>query len=95
VSARGSLIGLFLPPPRPTGFFLLLSLLAIPAFSQPGREGVPTLVLRGGTLLDVHTGRQVADSVIVVVGDRIRQVGRAADIAVPGEARVVDVRGPR
>jgi imidazolonepropionase-like amidohydrolase len=79
--------------PRPTGFLLFLSLLAIPAFSQPGREGVPTLVLRGGTLLNVHTGRQVADSVIVVVGDRIRQVGRAADVAVPGEARVVDVRG--
>jgi imidazolonepropionase-like amidohydrolase len=67
--------------------FLLLSLL--PAAPSP----VPVVVIRGGILVDVHTGAQVADSLIVVEGERIKQVGRGSEIAVPREARVIDAHG--
>ncbi|HWM90141.1 MAG TPA: hypothetical protein VN493_05190 [Thermoanaerobaculia bacterium] len=44
---------------------------------------MPTAVLKGGTLVDVHTGHEIANSLIVVEGNRIKQVGRASDIVVP------------
>jgi hypothetical protein len=33
------------------------------------------LVLRGGTLLDAATGKEISDSIIVIRGERIGQVG--------------------
>src|SRR5262245_4753957 len=60
---------------------------------QQSRESAPTVVIKGGTLIDVHTGRQVTDSLIVVEGNRIKQVGREAEIVVPREARVIDAHG--
>jgi len=65
------------------GWLLLFPWLALPLSSQPGRETVPTAVLKGGTLVDVHTGHEIANSLIVVEGNRIKQVGRASDIVVP------------
>lgn len=78
---------------RPTRSFLLLFLVASAVSSQPSRESVPAVALQGGTFLDVHTGQQVTGSLIVVAGDRIRQVGRESDVVVPRDARVIDVRG--
>ncbi len=51
---------------------------------------MPTLVIKGGTLIDVHTGHQVTNSLIVVEGNRITQVGRESDIVVPRDAQVID-----
>ena len=51
------------------------------------------VVIQGGTLVDVHTGQQIADSLIVVEGNRITQVGKASEIAVPQGAQVIDARG--
>ena len=78
---------------RSTGFLLLLSLLASSLPSQQGRESMPTVVIQGGTLLDVHTGHQVTGSLIVVEGNRIKQVGRESEIVVPRDAQVVDAQG--
>jgi imidazolonepropionase-like amidohydrolase len=64
-------------------------LLLLPLLSQ----SAPTVVLRGGTLIDVRTGNQIADSLIIVEGNRIREVGRSSDIAVPRDARVIDAQG--
>lgn len=72
----------------------MLALLSSSISSQEGREpAVPTVVVQGGTLIDVRTGNQVADSLIVVEGDRIKQVGRASDNVVPPEAEVIDAHG--
>ena len=50
-------------------------------------------VLQGGTLID-GTGRPpIENAVIVIEGDRIKAVGRRGEVAVPGDARVVDVKG--
>ena len=65
-----------------TGWLLLLPLLSS-----------PLIVIKGGTLLDVHTGHPIPDSVIVVEGDRIKEVGRESEVVVPGEAQVIDARG--
>lgn len=64
-------------------------LLLLPLLSQ----SAPAVVIQGGTLIDVHTGHQVTDSLIVVEGDRIKQVGRVPDVAVPQGAQVIDARG--
>jgi imidazolonepropionase-like amidohydrolase len=77
---------------RSTGVLLLLSLLLPSLSPQQRQESVPTVVLNGGTLIDVYTGQQINNSPIVVEGHRIRQVGRETDIIVPQEARVIDAR---
>ena len=52
-----------------------------------------TLALQGGTLID-GTGRApIADSIVVVDGDRIRAVGRRGQVAVPPGAQVIDTTG--
>lgn len=51
------------------------------------------LVLLGGTLID-GTGRPpINDSAVVIRGDRIIAAGLRSEIAIPSDARVVDVSG--
>ena len=78
---------------RSASLFLLVSMLPSPGSSQQSLESAPTVVIKGGTLIDVHTGRQVTDSLIVVEGDRIKQVGREPEVMVPREAQVIDAHG--
>ena len=75
---------------RSTGLLLLLSLLFPSLSTSQSRETVPTIVIKGGTLIDVSSGRQISNSVIVVEGDRIKQVGRENEITAPRGAQVVD-----
>lgn len=67
--------------------FLLLSLLPSAASTQQ------SVVIKGGTLIDVHTGHQVTGSVIVVEGNRIKQVGKESEVVVPRNAQVIDAHG--
>ena len=69
--------------------FVLVTFMSVCA----ARGAEPTVVIKGGTLIDVHTGAQVTDSLIVVEGSRIKQVGRASDIVVPQDAQVIDAQG--
>ena len=78
---------------RSTGLFLLLFLISSEVSPQQSPESPPTVVIKGGTLIDVHTGRQVADSLIVVEGNRIKQVGKESEVVVPPEAQVIDAHG--
>src|SRR5215469_12961065 len=50
------------------------------------------LVLRGGTLVDAATGKEISDSVIVIRGERIEQVG-SGNTAVPEGAQIIDASG--
>src|SRR5215472_14677632 len=51
-----------------------------------------TLVLRGGTLVDVASGKEISDSTIVMRGERIEQVGSASTI-IPEGAQIIDAKG--
>jgi imidazolonepropionase-like amidohydrolase len=50
------------------------------------------LVLRGGTLVDVTSGQEISDSIIVIRGERIEQVG-SGRTGIPKGAQIIDVMG--
>jgi len=47
--------------------------------------------IRAGKLLDVRSGKMLADQVIVVRGDRVERTAAAAQIEIPADAMVVDL----
>jgi imidazolonepropionase-like amidohydrolase len=63
---------------------------AVPA-QPPARAGIKALV--GGTLVDGYGGRPIRNSVIVVDGERIREVGQVGTLAVPAGAEVISTEG--
>ena len=52
-----------------------------------------TLVLQGGTIIDVQRGTLSRDSVVVIEDGRIKAVGAAGSVAVPAGAQVVNAAG--
>ena len=64
---------------------------ATPAAVAQGQPNV--LVIQGGTLIDGNGGAPLANSVVVIQGNRIAQVGRAGQVRVPAGAQVIDARG--
>jgi imidazolonepropionase-like amidohydrolase len=52
-----------------------------------------TLVIRGGTLVDVKSGRETPDRVIVVRGGRITEVSKEGKADVPAGAQIIDAKG--
>ncbi|MGH9846233.1 MAG: amidohydrolase family protein [Blastocatellia bacterium] len=56
-------------------------------------EKVAGVAITGATLIDVRTGESIKDSVIVIEGDRIKQVGKAGEVSIPSSARIIDARG--
>ncbi len=51
------------------------------------------VVLAGGVLIDGTGAPPLPDAAVVVRGDRIIEIGRAADVDVPSSATVISVRG--
>ena len=74
-------------------FFILVcltfALLSADAAAQ--RNGL--LVIQGGTLIDATGRPPLEDALIVVEGERIKEVGKRGAIKVPRGARVIDVKG--
>jgi len=52
-----------------------------------------TLVIRGGTLVDVKSGSEIPNSVIVVHGDRIAEVIKEGKSDGPPGAKIIDAKG--
>jgi hypothetical protein len=80
-----------------------LALAAVMAWPKPGPQ-IPangtasvTLVLAGGTLVDVtgwgHSARDLQDAVVIVRDGRITDVGAAGTVVIPKGARVIDCAG--
>ncbi len=67
--------------------WLLLGLAALPL----ALDAQAVTAIRAGRLIDGTGAPAQTNMVILVRGDRIAAVGRAADVAVPREARVVDL----
>ncbi len=84
-----------------TSFMCGLALLAagcnaeqaqVPADQAPVAQTPETqaLVIQGGTLIDGNGGAPLANSVIVIEGNRITAVGTAGEVEVPAGAEVLD-----
>jgi len=52
----------------------------------------PALVLRSGTLVDVATGKEISDSVIVIRGEQIERVD-SGNTNIPEGAQIIDAKG--
>jgi len=71
----------------------LLSLLPLLLWAMGAMaEEAPTYI-KAGRLIDVIGGRALTDQVVVVQGDHIASVGEAADVAIPADAKVIDLSG--
>lgn len=68
-------------------FFLLSILFAPLLYSQN------PIALTGGTLVDVRTGETIENSIILIDGDRIADVGAVDKIQMPSSARRIDASG--
>jgi imidazolonepropionase-like amidohydrolase len=51
------------------------------------------IVVRAGRMFDPRSGKNLANQVIVIQGDRITDVGPAASVLIPPRARVIDLSG--
>ncbi|HVF66797.1 MAG TPA: amidohydrolase family protein [Pyrinomonadaceae bacterium] len=51
------------------------------------------LAFTNANLFDAETGKSIPDTTVVVVGNRIKAVGRTGKVPVPKDAEVVDARG--
>lgn len=58
-----------------------------------GAQGQQAVVIQGGTLIDGNGGAPIANSVIVIQGNRIAAVGRAGQVQVPAGAQVINAAG--
>ncbi len=82
----------------PLGAILcVLALASACGGASPGPEPAPSppsaLAIVNGTLIDGTGTPPVADAVVLTNGDRIVGAGPRAAVAVPADARVMDVRG--
>ena len=77
---------------RRTNSTLALLGLALAAVAAPA-GAQQRLALVGGMLLDGYEVPPVHHAAVVIEGDRIAAVGRAAEIEIPGDAEVIDTSG--
>ncbi len=74
-------------------FALTKKLLAALLAFLPAPALADTVAITAARMLDVSTGRTVADPVVVVTDGRISAVGRAGTVAIPADARRIDLPG--
>jgi imidazolonepropionase-like amidohydrolase len=72
--------------------FLIL-MLAASVFAQSGAKPPVSVVLKAARLLDVRKGAYIDNAAIWIVGDRIKEVGRASEVQshAPKDARIIDL----
>ncbi len=77
------------------GSYLATVVLGLCGAADDGAAQAPQnrLVIRGGTLIDGNGGPPLANSVIVIDGNRIAAVGAAGQVTVPAGAQVIDATG--
>jgi imidazolonepropionase-like amidohydrolase len=58
-----------------------------------GQSPANVLAIVGANLVDVRKGVTIEQSVVLAAGDRITAVGRAGELAIPSDAKVVNAQG--
>ena len=51
------------------------------------------IALSGATLIDVESGTQIKDSLILIEGDRVKAIGREGEVSIPSNTVRMDVSG--
>src|SRR4051794_12870720 len=59
------------------------------SYQCPPPAGV--VAVRAGRLFDSKAGRMLTNQVVLIEGERITEVGPAAQVRIPAEARVIDL----
>ncbi|HWP43973.1 MAG TPA: hypothetical protein VNO14_12095, partial [Blastocatellia bacterium] len=73
---------------------ILLALLMQAVFVQPAPRPSPeALVLTHVTVIDATGAPPQADMTVVIVGDRIAEIGKTAHLRAPSGSRVIDAKG--
>jgi len=64
-----------------------------PLAAQEAKSNATEVAVRAGRLLDVRTGKTLDDQIILVEGDRVKEIGPAADLAgrLASATRVIDL----
>ena len=80
---------------RPFGIFIVVSLL-MGAMCQAQESKAPlgaSVVIRAGKVLDVRTGNYGSDQIIWIEGEKIKAIGKAAEIQkqLPTGAKIIDL----
>jgi hypothetical protein len=60
---------------------------------QPTSQASASTAIVGATLVDVRNGKEIENSVLVIRGERIIEVGVSGKIQAPTDARIVDAHG--
>ena len=78
-----------------SAFALSVTLLASSALIPPAAEGQPqtAIVIEGATLIDGNGGTPLADSAVVIQGNRITEVGRRGQVQRPAGAQIINAAG--
>src|SRR6202046_2185444 len=73
--------------------FLCLLCTGLCGAQTPKVSAPAEIVIRAGKVLDVRTGNYLADQIIWIEGDRIKAIGKAAEISgqLPAGAKVIDL----
>ena len=87
-------VGELLHRARKCASFSLLLLVALLSTAQLGAQSAASLTLiTAGRLLDPRTGNALAPAAVLIVGDKIKQVGSPSQIGAPDGARIIDLGG--
>ena len=75
--------------------FLLLLWLLAPGFGQPpqNKPQAKPLVINRVTVIDATGAEAKSDMTVVITGDRITTIGKAAEVKIPKDAQVVEAGG--
>jgi imidazolonepropionase-like amidohydrolase len=58
-----------------------------------GQQQLAALVIQGGTLIDGMGGAPIANSVVVIQGNRVIAAGRAGQVPIPAGAQIINANG--
>ncbi len=70
-----------------------LALIAAAGLDRSDAQQQQALVIQGGTLIDGNGGAPLANSVVVIQGNRITAVGTAGQVQIPAGATVINAAG--
>ena len=73
--------------------FSLFVLAGLCGAQTPKASAPAEIAIRAGKVLDVRTGNYLTDQIIWIEGDRIKAIGKAAEISnqLPADAKVIDL----